>query len=259
MLTPDVATILIERVGQHQVQSVGNSDVLRLLSKRNSDIGRRRSRVVSRLHAVLVLGGISNEINVSKAVAFLADVAPATAVEEIRFDLSLTLIPVQGHTDTSRSGAPPSRGGSASHVFVCRRFDGSHRTADVAVVPVGFSNLVNGVGGKSFGYDARVSRESTTGSGWIQSGQSIIVPTARTAAGSATDRCYLSGPFPSGAMSSWIVERESVATLPTMSTVLLTAGMVGVRIAGTGVVFAASGVNRVGWRLDRIWGSMVIA
>ena len=49
-----------------------------------------------------------------------------------------------------------------------------------------FSNLVNGVGGKSFVYDARVSRE-TTRLGWIQSGQSIIVPTAGTAAGSATD------------------------------------------------------------------------
>ena len=49
-----------------------------------------------------------------------------------------------------------------------------------------FLNLVNGVGGKSFGYDARVSRE-TTRLGWIKAGQSIIVPTARTTAGSATD------------------------------------------------------------------------
>ena len=62
------------------------------------------------------------------------------------------------------------------------------------------------------------------------------------------------GPFCSGAMYPWIVERESVATLLTMSTVRLTPGMVGVRIAVYGVVLAASGVNRVGWRLGRVWG-----
>lgn len=37
-----------------RVQSVGNSEVLRLWSKRNTDIGRQRSRVVSRLYALLV-------------------------------------------------------------------------------------------------------------------------------------------------------------------------------------------------------------
>lgn len=90
-----VAVTALRTRGLRQVQSVGNSDVLRLLSKRNSDIGRQRSRVVSRLHALLaelVPGGISNEISVSKAVAFLANVAPATPVEQIRYDLAGDLL-----------------------------------------------------------------------------------------------------------------------------------------------------------------------
>ena len=77
------------------VQPVGNSDVLRLLAKRNSDIGRQRSRVVSRLHALLAElapGGISNEINVSKAVAFLADVTATTPVEQTRVGLAHDLL-----------------------------------------------------------------------------------------------------------------------------------------------------------------------
>jgi transposase len=90
-----VAVTALRTRDLRQVQSVGNSEVLRLLSKRNSDIGRQRSRVVSRLHAPLVElspGGISKEINVSNAVAFLADVTPATAVEQIRFDLAGDLL-----------------------------------------------------------------------------------------------------------------------------------------------------------------------
>ena len=77
------------------MQPVGNSEVLRLLSKRNSDLGRQRSRIVSRLHALLVElapGGIAREINVSNASAFLAGITPATAVEQIRYDLAHDLL-----------------------------------------------------------------------------------------------------------------------------------------------------------------------
>ena len=65
--------------------------MLRLLSKRNLDIGRQRSRTVSRLHALLVelaLGGIAREINVSNATAFLVELTPATSVEQIRHELA---------------------------------------------------------------------------------------------------------------------------------------------------------------------------
>ena len=78
-----------------RVQSVGNSEVLRLLSKRNADIGRQRSRVVSRLHALIVElapGGIAREINVSAAQAFLETITPASPVDHIRYGPACELI-----------------------------------------------------------------------------------------------------------------------------------------------------------------------
>ena len=90
-----VAVTALRTRDLRRVQPVGNSEVLRLLSKRNLDIGRQRSRTVSRLHALLVelaAGGIAREINVSNASAFLAGITPATAVEHIRYDLASDLL-----------------------------------------------------------------------------------------------------------------------------------------------------------------------
>ena len=90
-----VAVTALRSRDLRRVQSVGSSEVLRLLSKRNADIGRQRSRVVSRLHALLVElapGGIAREINVSAATAFLANIAPSSAVEQIRCGLARDLI-----------------------------------------------------------------------------------------------------------------------------------------------------------------------
>ena len=85
-----------------RVQSVGNSQVLRLLSKPNLDIGRQRSRTLSRLHALLVElapGGIAREINVSNATAFVARITPSTAVEQIRYHLAHDLLDDIGRLD----------------------------------------------------------------------------------------------------------------------------------------------------------------
>jgi transposase len=85
-----------------RVQSVGNSQVLRLLSKPNLDIGRQRSRTVSRLRALLVElapGGIAREINVSNATAFAARITPSTAVEQIRYHLAHDLLDDIGRLD----------------------------------------------------------------------------------------------------------------------------------------------------------------
>jgi transposase len=69
--------------------------VLRLLGKRNHDIGRFRNIVVSRLHAALANlspGGIAKELNASDAVRLLGDFNPRTAVEQTRYDLALELL-----------------------------------------------------------------------------------------------------------------------------------------------------------------------
>jgi transposase len=90
-----VAVTALRTRDLRRVQSVGNSEVLRLLSKRNADIGRQRSRVVSRLHSLLVElapGGIAREIYVSAARAFLETIVPASPAEQTRHDLARDLI-----------------------------------------------------------------------------------------------------------------------------------------------------------------------
>ena len=69
--------------------------MLRLLAKRNVDIGRERTRLVCRLHnalSELSPGGIAKEINASDVHGFLERVDPATVVEQVRFDLAVELL-----------------------------------------------------------------------------------------------------------------------------------------------------------------------
>jgi transposase len=78
-----------------EVVPVGHSEVLRLLAKRNIDIGDRRTQIVCRLHALLVElapGGIAKEINASDVDGFLARLSPATPVEQTRYDLAVELL-----------------------------------------------------------------------------------------------------------------------------------------------------------------------
>jgi transposase len=77
------------------VEPADHGEVLRLLSKRNSDLGRQRSRVICRLHSLfaeLSPGGIAKEMYVSDAEALLAKVKPESPVQQMRFDLVLELI-----------------------------------------------------------------------------------------------------------------------------------------------------------------------
>lgn len=90
-----VAVTALRTTGLHQVRPVGHSEILRLLAKRNTDIGNQRTRVVARLHALLLeldAGGIAKEINASDVDKFLAEVSPATPVEQLRYDLAGELL-----------------------------------------------------------------------------------------------------------------------------------------------------------------------
>ena len=69
-----VAVAALRSRDLRRVQPVGHSEVLRLLAKRNDDIGDQRSRVVCRLHAMLAElegGGIAKEIYASDVDRFL--------------------------------------------------------------------------------------------------------------------------------------------------------------------------------------------
>jgi transposase len=90
-----VAISALRSPALRHVQPAGHSEVLRLLAKRNTDIGNQRSRVVSRTHALIAElspGGIAKEINASDVDAFLAGFEPATPVERLRFDLVVELL-----------------------------------------------------------------------------------------------------------------------------------------------------------------------
>ena len=66
-----------------------------MLAKRNTDIGNQRSRVVCRLHALvleLAAGGIAKEINASDVDAFLAEFTPDTPAQQARYDLAVELL-----------------------------------------------------------------------------------------------------------------------------------------------------------------------
>jgi transposase len=90
-----VAIAALRSPGLRSVEPANHREVLRLLAKRNLDIGRLRNMVVSRLHAALINlspGGISKELNASDAMALLNDFDPITPVERIRYELAHELL-----------------------------------------------------------------------------------------------------------------------------------------------------------------------
>jgi transposase len=90
-----VAIAALRSPGLRSVEPANHREVLRLLAKRNHEIGRLRNMVVSRLHAALANlspGGISKELNASDAVRLLGDFDPVTPVQQTRRDLALELL-----------------------------------------------------------------------------------------------------------------------------------------------------------------------
>lgn len=74
-----VAITALRNPTLRHVHAAGHGEVLRLLAKRNTDIGNQRSRVVSRMHSLLVElspGGIAKEINASDVDGFLNGFEP---------------------------------------------------------------------------------------------------------------------------------------------------------------------------------------
>jgi transposase len=90
-----VAVAALRSRDLRRVEPVGHSEVLRLLAKRNTDIGSQRCRVVCRLHALLAElagGGIAKQMYASAADRFLLTFKVTTPVEQVRYDLALELL-----------------------------------------------------------------------------------------------------------------------------------------------------------------------
>jgi transposase len=93
--TRSVAIAALRTPALREVVAAEHSQVLRLLAKRNIDIGNHRTRVVCRLHNLLMEltpGGIAKELNASDAVALLDRIAPTTPAEAARRDQAIELV-----------------------------------------------------------------------------------------------------------------------------------------------------------------------
>jgi transposase len=90
-----VAVAALRSPGLAVVQPADHVAVLRLLAKRNLDLGRERNRIACRLHAMICElgpGGITKEIKASRAEQLLASVSPTTAVEAAKVAMALELV-----------------------------------------------------------------------------------------------------------------------------------------------------------------------
>lgn len=90
-----VAIAAMRAPGLGVVQPADHVEVMRLLAKRNLDLGRERNRVACRLHAMLTeleAGGIGRELTVYKAERALAQVVPTSPVASAKLDMAAELV-----------------------------------------------------------------------------------------------------------------------------------------------------------------------
>jgi transposase len=86
-----VAVAALRSTARREVKPEDHAAVLKVWSKRHRDLGRTRTQVACRLHAVLcdlVPGGISKEITAAYAAHVLESAAPSGAVEAARCELA---------------------------------------------------------------------------------------------------------------------------------------------------------------------------
>ena len=90
-----MAIAALRSPGLRLVQTADHAEVLRLLAKRNQDIGALGTKLVCRLHALiasLAAGGIAKELNASDADGLLGAFEPGSPVEATRHQLALELL-----------------------------------------------------------------------------------------------------------------------------------------------------------------------
>ena len=100
-----VAVAALRSPGVRQVRAEDHAAVLKVWSKRYRDLGRTRTQVVCRLHAVLcelVPGGVSKAITAGQAEQLLGTVTPPDAVAAARCELAADFIDDLRRTDAQR-------------------------------------------------------------------------------------------------------------------------------------------------------------
>ena len=90
-----VAIAALRSAGVREARADDHAAVLKIWSKRHRDLGRSRTQVVCRLHAVLcelIPGGVSKEITAAHATQLLESITPAGAVETARCELAAAFL-----------------------------------------------------------------------------------------------------------------------------------------------------------------------
>ena len=90
-----VAIAALRSAGVREVRPDHHAAVLKIWSKRHRDLGRTRTQVVCRLHAVLcelIPGGVCKAITAAAAARLLESIAPAGAVEAARCELAAAFL-----------------------------------------------------------------------------------------------------------------------------------------------------------------------
>jgi transposase len=90
-----VAVAALRSAGVREARPDDHAAVLKIWSKRHRDLGRTRTQVACRLHAVLcelVPGGVSRHITAAQAATVLRSIAPPDAVAAARCELAAAFI-----------------------------------------------------------------------------------------------------------------------------------------------------------------------
>jgi transposase len=97
-----VAIAALRSPSRREVQADDHAAVLKVWSKRHRDLGRTRTQVACRLHAVLcelIPGGISKEITAAHAARLLEAITPSGAVEAAHCELAAEFLQDLRRTD----------------------------------------------------------------------------------------------------------------------------------------------------------------
>ena len=90
-----VAVAALRSGSLRQVEAADHTEIMRLLAKRNHDLGRMRARLICRLHnalADLSPGGIAKELYATDADQLLESYEPVTPIEHMRHQLARELV-----------------------------------------------------------------------------------------------------------------------------------------------------------------------
>jgi transposase len=102
-LTLNVAEHALRSAGVREVRADDHAAVLKIWSKRYRDLGRTRTQVVCRLHAVLgelIPGGVPKVITAARAARVLRAIRPDGAVQAARCELAAALLDDLRRIDT---------------------------------------------------------------------------------------------------------------------------------------------------------------